>query len=77
VADPKLLSLANNGGPTQTMALADDSPAIGAGDSKACNADPVNGMDQRHVTRKSDDQTCDIGAFQIGTPVPPATQTTS
>ncbi len=57
VADPLLGALANNGGPTQTMALLPGSPAIGAGVA-------VSGIttDQRGVKRP--DSAPDIGAFQ-------------
>ena len=43
-ADPKLDNLADNGGPTQTMALLVGSPAFYAGDDVACAAAPVNGL---------------------------------
>ena len=56
VTDPKLLPLADNGGPTQTLALSSDSPAINATD---CPDLPV---DQRYVSR---DARCDIGAFEF------------
>ena len=39
--DPGLAPLANNGGPTQTMALQAASPAIDAGDDTVCAASPV------------------------------------
>jgi predicted outer membrane repeat protein len=51
-ADPDLGSLAYNGGPTETMALASDSPAIDAGSSFDVNTD------QRGFAR--------IGGFNIG-----------
>jgi predicted outer membrane repeat protein len=60
--DPLLSPLANNGGPTETMATATTSPAIGAGDSAACPA-----TDQRGVARTGG---CDVGAFQRGVPTP-------
>jgi hypothetical protein len=55
VADPKLLPLADNGGPTQTLALSPDSPAIDATDCDLA-------VDQRYVPR---DVRCDIGAFEF------------
>lgn len=61
--DPNLGSLADNGGPTQTMALLSGSPAIDAGDSTTCAAAPVNGRDQRGVSRPQGTQ-CDIGAYE-------------
>jgi CSLREA domain-containing protein len=69
-ADPQLLPLANNGGPTDTMGLAGTSPAIDAGDPAACPA-----LDQRGVARLG---TCDIGAFEYYPPLkgPPPTPDT-
>jgi len=57
-ADPKLGPLANNGGPTQTMALLADSPAIDAGNDGSCTT-----TDQRGVTRPQGSH-CDIGAYE-------------
>jgi hypothetical protein len=58
--DPLLGPLANNGGPTQTMALLPGSPAIDKGGTAAngCLA-----TDQRGVTRPQG-PACDIGAFE-------------
>ncbi len=59
-ADPKLAPLAENGGPTETMALLAGSPAIDAGDSAFCPA-----TDQRGVPRPQPQAgTCDIGAYE-------------
>jgi hypothetical protein len=55
-ADPLLGSLANNGGPTKTMAPAANSPAAGAG--KSCPA-----TDQRGNPRKPDG--CTAGAVEL------------
>jgi len=55
-------TLADNGGPTQTLALQNSSPAIGAGDSAVCAASPVSSRDQRGVARLSN--RCTIGAFE-------------
>ncbi len=44
VADPKLLPLADNGGPTQTMALPIDSPAVGKGDLEVCSGSTPTGI---------------------------------
>ncbi len=63
-ADPQLGPLANNGGPTQTMALLPGSPAIDAADNAICDAEPVNHLDQRGVTRPQGTQ-CDIGAYEF------------
>jgi hypothetical protein len=65
--DPLLQSLADNGGPTRTMALGGSSPALGAGG--ACT-DPSNAnqpltVDQRGRPRPV---ACDIGAFQAQRP---------
>jgi hypothetical protein len=67
-ADPLLLALADDGGPTQTMALGAGSPAIGAGgtclDFSQPGSPPLT-VDQRGRPRKSP---CDIGAFETQTP---------
>ena len=59
--DPKLGPLADNGGPTQTMALLPGSPAIGAGDGALAPTD-----DQRGFPRPP--WSSDIGAFQSAYP---------
>lgn len=56
--DPTLDSLADNGGPTQTHALLDGSPAVDAGNDSAC---PFT--DQRRYSRVG---VCDIGAYERG-----------
>ena len=58
--NPKLQALANNGGPTQTLALAVGSPAIDAG-----AASPIfcPATDQRGLTRPQG-SACDIGAYE-------------
>jgi hypothetical protein len=53
-SDPMLESLTGNGGPTQTMALSDGSPALGVCDS----CPPV---DQRGMPRS---RPCDAGAYE-------------
>jgi len=63
MGDPLLADLADNGGPTQTMALLEGSPAIDAGDDATCAAAPVSGVDQRGVTRPQGAH-CDIGAYE-------------
>jgi hypothetical protein len=55
VVDPLLGTLADNGGPTQTLALDRNSPAINATDCDLA-------VDQRFVPR---DARCDIGAFEF------------
>jgi hypothetical protein len=57
--DPLLGSLADNGGPTPTMALWPGSPAINAGDDSAAPA-----TDQRGVSRPQGGAS-DIGAFEL------------
>ncbi len=57
--------LADNGGPTQTMALADGSPAIDAGDSTAPG---LPGADQRGFARLSG-AAVDVGAFEVQEPL--------
>jgi hypothetical protein len=61
--DPKLASLADNGGFSQTMALQPGSPAINAG--SGCEA-----VDQRFVARPIG-PACDIGAFEAPLAAPP------
>ena len=56
--NPLLGPLANNGGPTNTLALLPGSPAINAGGSAGCPA-----TDQRGVPRPAGH--CDVGAFQF------------
>lgn len=58
VADALLGSLQDNGGPTDTIALQEGSPAIDAGVATGCPA-----ADQRAVTRPQR-TACDIGAFE-------------
>jgi predicted outer membrane repeat protein len=57
-ADPKLGSLQDNGGLTETMALLNGSPAINAGNDAKCPPD-----DQRGVARPQGSH-CDIGAYE-------------
>lgn len=61
--NPRLGSLASNGGATQTLALVRGSPAIDAGSDATCAAAPVSGVDQRGVHRPIGSH-CDIGAFE-------------
>ncbi len=65
--NPQLAAgLANNGGPTQTIALLAGSPAIDHGDPSVCAAPPVNDVDQRGFPRSTPaDPICDIGAFEV------------
>jgi hypothetical protein len=74
-ANPKLSTLGNFGGPTQTFALLSGSTAIDAGNDATCAAGVGNptygagGLDQRGVTRPRDGDNngttvCDMGAFE-------------
>src|SRR6266568_1205571 len=58
--NPLLLALANNGGATETMALAANSPAINAGDTNFCLP-----FDQRMIPRPVGPR-CDMGAYEFG-----------
>jgi hypothetical protein len=58
-----LLPLANNGGQTNTAALAPTSPAIGAGNPTTYAQAPISGKDQRGHSRNATTRGgCDIGA---------------
>jgi hypothetical protein len=70
------VGLADNGGPTPTLALAAGSPAIDAGDDVVCAADPVNGLDQRGVVRPQGTH-CDIGAYELIVPTVTAANATA
>jgi predicted outer membrane repeat protein len=74
VLDPA--GLADHGGPTDTVALAADSPAIDNGLNAVCAAPPIGNLDQRGAARPLDgngdgDAACDIGAVESGA-IPPA-----
>ena len=67
VADALIGDLLDNGGPTLTHALLDESPAIDAGDN---NKPPCPNNDQRGSIRPADGdedgtKICDIGAFEL------------
>lgn len=63
LTDFGLAELADNGGPTQTMALLPGSPLIDAGDDSICASAEVNYLDQRGVARPQGIH-CDIGAYE-------------
>ena len=66
--DPLLGPLQNNGGPTQTQALLDGSPAIDAGNSGGCTdgSGHLLTTDQRGMPRPDHEDTggCDMGAYE-------------
>jgi len=59
--NPMLSALANNGGPTQTIALRAGSAAINHGNATTC-AGTAGGVDQRGLPRSAGQ--CSIGAFE-------------
>ncbi len=69
--------LQNNGGPTETIALLASSAAVDGGDDGVCSLPPVDGLDQRGVTRPGAGHThCSIGAYEfVFAPTPTATPT--
>ena len=75
-AEPGLGSLADNGGPTETMAVTAASPAYQHANPTVCDApEPggAGGVDQRGVSRVNEsprDTGCDIGAFETGSLAP-------
>jgi hypothetical protein len=71
--DPNLdpAGLADNGGPTQTIAVDAGSPVINNGKEAACRAAPVNKHDQRGFVRPGTGSTkCTIGAYEFNSPGP-------
>ena len=63
--------LADNGGPTKTIALQASSAAVDGGDQSVCamtsGMAPVNNRDQRGVSRPGTGHThCSIGAYEFG-----------
>ena len=63
-SDPLLGPLADNGGPTDTHVPGAGSPALDAADAAVCAEFPVNGIDQRGVSRPQG-AGCDIGAVEV------------
>ncbi len=64
---PGALTLTNNGGPTDTIALQSDSPAIHRAVADFCPSE-----DQREFTRPDVAGTpCDVGAYEFGATGPP------
>ena len=69
--DPLIVGFGDFGGPTMTMPLGVDSPAIDKGDNTTCANAAVNNLDQRGFLRPIDGDAvpgavCDIGAFEDG-----------
>jgi predicted outer membrane repeat protein len=65
LAELDLSPLADNGGPTQTMALGKGSVAIDVGVDDYCTGAPDEGIDQRGFPRVVGDS-CDAGAYEAG-----------
>jgi len=64
IVGPAVLGpLSDNGGPTQTHALLNGSPALNAGDAAVCAAFPVEGKDQRGVARPQG-PACDLRVYE-------------
>ena len=74
--NPDLGTLASNGGPTQTMALASNSPAVNAVPTSVAGCS--GSTDQRGVSRPQG-PACDIGAYELvmQTPSPSPSPTSS
>jgi hypothetical protein len=75
--DPRLGSLQDNGGPTLTHALLENSPAIDAGNPLGCTYYDGNilGFDQRGFFRTKDGDgdtvpNCDMGSYEYGSAAP-------
>ena len=73
VANTGLGVLADNGGPTDTVTLQPQSPAIGHADSNACRS--LADVDQRGYARTSEADGCDIGSYEAGAVAPVASGT--
>jgi len=72
------VGLANNGGPTGTIALQSSSAAINAGNQAACAGPPVNNLDQRGAVRPGAGAiNCSIGAYEFNATPPPTPSRTS
>jgi len=72
--DPLLGDLADNGGPTETLLPASDSPLVNAVQPQSCQSDGAHGVsvDQRGFPRPAPGHLrCDIGAVEIETETVP------
>jgi hypothetical protein len=67
-SNPVLGALASNGGPTQTMALPANSPAVDAVPASVSGC--AHSTDQRGMSRPQG-PACDIGAYELFKPPPP------
>jgi hypothetical protein len=65
-----LEDLANNGGFTPTHLITEAGAAYNGAVDALCNAAPVNGVDQRGVTRPQQER-CDVGAVELEVEVNP------
>ena len=77
--DPKLGPLGNNGGPTMTMALLPDSPALDAGMQNGLNADQRGRnrtFDDAAIANPAGGNGTDIGAFELQSPAAVFTRVT-
>jgi Chlamydia polymorphic membrane protein (Chlamydia_PMP) repeat len=66
--DPQLIALANNGGPTQTMALATTSPAVDKGKAFGLSSDQrgvLRPIDFPAIANAAGGDGSDIGAFEL------------
>jgi hypothetical protein len=76
--DPLLRPLADNGGPTLTHALRENSPAIEHGSCTRIDGSPVAEDQRGEIRPHLDNGSCDIGAYECpcpdGTGVPTQTQ---
>ncbi len=71
-----LSALADNGGPTLTMAPATGSALHDAGDPSVCEGSLVNNLDQRGFIRPAG-AACDVGSVEVGGAVPPTATPTN
>ena len=76
--DPQLVPLADNGGSSQTHAIAFGSPALDAANNATCAATDERGIARPQDGNGDSSSICDMGAFELETftgPTPTATNT--